>query len=72
MIDKAVEIPMNKPTGIQIYIGNDYREFSTLSVFSASYTDRKFVRFYHEFKCPSTVIEYMMLRSFKSLPSITT
>jgi len=72
LIERMVETPMNKPTGIQTYIGDDYREFSTLSVFSASYTDRKFVREYHGLKCPSTVVEYMMLRSFGSLPSITT
>jgi hypothetical protein len=70
LLHRLVEIPLARIHGIQTEIGTDYPEFACLSVFSASYTDARFVRSYSKDKGPSTVVEDMMLRSFADIPSI--
>ena len=61
---------MDTPSGIQTTIDSMYPEFSTITVFGALYVDQKFIKGYNVDKAPSSITEYMMLRSFQGIPSI--
>ena len=70
LLELLVRQPMEDNMGIQTVIGRDYKEFSSFAVFNASFVDSKFSHTYADYKRPSTVAEYMLLRQFSSIPSI--